>query len=1064
MIFNSYVIGSEFMRCPVPKKRIVPTRGVVVYDNTYNAMPNSLERKMLLALSSIFVLHLTSMRNFILIFFSFSSFCVHTQSAYWQQQVDYTIKVSLNDTLNELDGYITIDYKNNSPQTLTYIYFQLWPNAYKDQTTPFARQMLENGNTSFWYSKPDQHGYLDSIKFKLDGEDCASQFDPGSYEICKVLLNKPLPTGASVRITTPFHVKIPETFSRMGHVGQSYQISQWYPKPAVYDKYGWHPMPYLDQGEFYSEFGSFNVTITLPANYVVGATGDLQDTTEINWMNARADANQRNGNLKNGGDMRSPPSSTRLKIIHFKQNHIHDFAWFADKRFHVLKGEVELPGSKQIVTTWALFTNHKAKYWSKAPEYIHDAILNYSQWVGDYPYKQVTAVDGALAAGGGMEYPNVTVIGDVGSDVELDEVITHEVGHNWFYGMLGTNERDHAWMDEGINSYYEYRYMAQKYPNYKLTGNILGKRLAKFFDLYQYNHKYEADLGYQFMARENNDEPIEQTSSKFTTLNYGIEVYGKTMLIFGYLEAYLGTPVFDRTMKKYFEEWKYKHPQPEDIRRIFETETGKDLSWFFDDLLKTTKKIDYKIKSVSSDEQNLSLTIKNANQISSPVQVALMKGDSVISSQWIDGFTGTKTISIAKGDADKIQIDPGLVIPEINRKNNTYKLYRPAHKFQTLRLQFLGSIEDQKRTQVFFSPYVGWNNYDKTQVGLAFYNSFLPAEKFNYLLVPAFGTGSKQLIGFAKVNYNFYPKKIHNITIGLAGKRFSYLLFPADLTFNKLEPYLNMEFNRKNSRSDFSQSLHIRSVNAWLGLINSNGDTLAKQTEHYFINEAKYKLERNSRLNPFNIIVNAQQGKNFVNLSAEANFRISYRPKNDGLTIRIFTGGFLFDNKSSSDITAPDPRFYLSNVTNNTYAYWLQKDYMFDENFIDRNGRNDILARQVALTGGGFRSITNIGATRKYMASTNFSSTIYKSFPIQPFASLAATVDDYNKINVEAELGLSLVVIRHIAEFNLPLFVTNNILNDQQANGITKWYQRITFTLKLQLPETKDLLRYFSGN
>ena len=159
---------------------------------------------------------------------------------YWQQKVDYKIEVSLDDTRNELAAFITIDYTNNSPQTLNFIYFHLWPNAYLDQSTPFAKQMVENGKTTFWYSKEEQRGYIDKLDFKLDAQVCKWQYDSLARDICKILLNKPLEPGGHIQISTPFHVKIPETFSRLGHIGQSYQITQWYPKPYMINTDGTH--------------------------------------------------------------------------------------------------------------------------------------------------------------------------------------------------------------------------------------------------------------------------------------------------------------------------------------------------------------------------------------------------------------------------------------------------------------------------------------------------------------------------------------------------------------------------------------------------------------------------------------------------------------------------------------------------------------------------------------------------------------------------------------------------------------------------------------------------------
>ncbi len=1001
-------------------------------------------------------------QSFALITLLFSLVSVsHSQNtAYWQQQTDYKIEVTLNDTLHELNGFITIDYKNNSPETLSYIYFHLWPNAYKDLSSPFAKQLLENGKTDFYFSKPHQRGYIDKLDFKANAEVCKAEYDSFTTEICKVMLNNPLKTGESIRISTPFHVKLPESFSRMGHKGQSYQITQWYPKPAVFDKYGWHPIPYLDQGEFYSEYGSFEVSITLPQNYVVGATGDLQNAEEIKWLDSISEATKKIDAYDNS--MNFPASSKETKTLHYTQTNIHDFGWFADKRYHVLKGEVELPYSKKKVTTWSLFTNNQANLWNKAPEYLHDAIFYYSKWIGEYPYAQVTAVDGALSAGGGMEYPNVTVIGQERSAFSLDEVITHEVGHNWFYGILGNNERDHAWMDEGVNSYYEYRYVRTKYPEQKLIGKF-PEGIAKSFDLTQYKHKYLMDLGYQFMARENRDELLEQTASKFTDFNYGVCVYGKSMLIFNYLEAYLGTEIFDAVMKKYFVQWQYKHPQPEDIRKVFETETVKDVAWFFDDLIKTKKKIDYKLASRKTEagSNTNSFILKNKGDIISPVSISVLQKDSLLRTVWIEGFAGKKDIEINTEGGDRVQIDPLLQIPEINRKNNTYKLYKLAHRFEKLRFQFLGSVENQNRTQVYWSPYFGWNNYDKFQVGLALYNSLIPARRFNYLLVPIFGTGSKQFNCIGRINYNFYTESIQRFTVGVFTKRFSYILFPKPLLFSKVEPYINIEFKNKNSRSAYTHSLNIRSVVAFLDWIRF--DTKQKETQHYFVNEFKYSVERKSTLNPFNVQVTAREGNTFVNLSVEGNFIVSYKRKDEGFRIRVFAGGFLVNSKSKSDISAPNPRFYLSNATTNNFAYWLQKDYMFDENFVDRNGRDPNLGRQIAKTDGAFRSFTNFGATNKFLMSVNLTSSTHRFFPINPFVNAAFIVSDLNKPQFAAEFGLSAIILRDMIEIHLPLITTKNISDNQKVMGINKWYQKFTFTLKFKLQKPIDLIRRFIG-
>ncbi|HEU4858743.1 MAG TPA: M1 family peptidase, partial [Chitinophagaceae bacterium] len=244
----------------------------------------------------------------------------------------------MNDKDHTLDGFEKIEYINNSPDTLKFIWFHLWPNAYKNDKTAFTDQSLENGSTKFYFSSKEDHGYINRLEFKVNNQTAATEDHPEHIDIVKLVLPSALLPGQTIIITTPFHVKLPYNFSRGGHDGESYQATQWYPKPAVYDKKGWHPIPYLDQGEFYSEFGNFDVSITLPENYVVAATGELQSEEEKNWLLTRSSFSwepikekikTKYGQTKTTTQL-FPTSSAELKTLRFIQSHVHDFAWFAD--------------------------------------------------------------------------------------------------------------------------------------------------------------------------------------------------------------------------------------------------------------------------------------------------------------------------------------------------------------------------------------------------------------------------------------------------------------------------------------------------------------------------------------------------------------------------------------------------------------------------------------------------------------------------------------------------------------------------------------------------------------
>jgi hypothetical protein len=294
---------------------------------------------------------------------------------YFQQEVKYEINVTLNDKLHELSAFETVDYINNSPDSLRFLYFHLWPNGYSDNKTDLAKQLSLSKGRQTLFSDNELRGYIDSLDFSVDSKKVRWNFLPGQSDICVLHLNKAIGHGDTIQVSTPFHVKIPKgVTSRLGHIGESYQISQWYPKPAVYDINGWHQMPYLDQGEFYSEFGSFDVSITLPENYIVGATGNLNNKEETKWLEYIAADTTWKITARYLRDV-FPPSSLKLKTLRYTGDRIHDFAWFADKRFHVLKGKVKLPDSGREVTTLAMFTNQQAELWKDALKYVNTSIL-----------------------------------------------------------------------------------------------------------------------------------------------------------------------------------------------------------------------------------------------------------------------------------------------------------------------------------------------------------------------------------------------------------------------------------------------------------------------------------------------------------------------------------------------------------------------------------------------------------------------------------------------------------------------------------------------------------------
>lgn len=475
------------------------------------------------------------------------------QHNYWQQKVDYSINVKLHDTYHTLDGFIKINYFNQSPDTLHFIWFHLWPNAYKNDKTAFSEQMLENGNTSFYFSKQEDRGYINQLDFRVNDVRAETEDHPGDIDIVKLILPAPLYPGKSILITTPFHVKLPYNFSRSGHIGQSYQIAQWYPKPAVYDAKGWHPMPYLDQGEFYSEFGNYDVTITLPKNYVVAATGMLQNEVEKEWLKTRASfawkesryrKKVRKGKYTIVKEL-FPASATEEKTLHYKQDNVIDFAWFADKRFMVNYDTCKLPSGK-VIDAFSFYTTKSKTLWHNSLGEVKKAIQFYSAEVGEYPYGNAAVVEVDSKSTGGMEYPAIAAI-TAQNENQLKEIISHEVGHNWFYGILASNEREYPWMDEGMNTFYDHRALHE-------TNKFSSHNLMK--------------LAFESFVAVNKDQPVELPAQQYSMLNYGLSAYFKTSDWLQLLQSKMGKAIFDKCMQDYYSQWKFKHPYPEDFKSL----------------------------------------------------------------------------------------------------------------------------------------------------------------------------------------------------------------------------------------------------------------------------------------------------------------------------------------------------------------------------------------------------------------------------------------------------------------------------------------------------------------
>ena len=461
--------------------------------------------------------------------------------AYWQQKVDTKISVSFDPENKTAVGQIDLTYFNNSPDTLHVIPFHIWMNAFKNDKSLFTKEDVYIGSTDYYFSKEEQKGYINRLNFTVNNTPATFVEDSTYNEVIHLILPAALPPGKSINIETPFNVRLPYNFSRPGYKQGFFAFTQWFPKPAVYDRNGWHTMPYLNLGEYYAEFGSYDVSIKAPAEYLLAASGKEieKNLTDTSFS------------------------------YRFVLDNATDFAWFASKDMAVDSSTLDENGRPISL----YFYHPKGFSYPAGIDEMKTSILHKSKGVGPYPFDVAKVVVAPFNFGGGMEYPSITVVSPDTSFMQ--HLINHEIGHNWFLAALGSNERRYPYLDEGFNSYYDNEYMKlHRKPGSRLFSGKENFLTRKFPDEFE-------SLLLRGLEHQKADQPINSHSAEFSLFNYGLIPYNKAAAWLKLLEEETGKPVFDNIMQEYYRQWKFRHPYPQDFKKIADSISGKNLDAHF---------------------------------------------------------------------------------------------------------------------------------------------------------------------------------------------------------------------------------------------------------------------------------------------------------------------------------------------------------------------------------------------------------------------------------------------------------------------------------------------------
>lgn len=600
---------------------------------------------------------------------------------YWQQHVDYKMDVSVDTKTYRYKGKQELVYTNNSPDTLRRVFYHLYNNAFQPGSEmdmriqsikdPDGRMVTKTkgpdgkdiSKSRIAALKPNEIGFLNIANFKQDG---ASAQAKTVGTILEVTLNKPILPNSKSTFTLDFEGQVPVQIRRSGRnnsEGVDLSMAQWYPKMAEYDFEGWHNDPYIAR-EFHGVWGNFDVKITIPKEYTIGGTGYLQNPNEIGH------------GYEDKGVTVTYPKKAKTLTWHFLAPNVHDFTWAADTDYNhdIYDG----PNGVKLHFLW-LENPQFNENWKNLQPLTARLMDIYNKTVGDYPYKQYSVIQGG---DGGMEYAMCTLILGTGKFEGLLGVTAHEMAHSWFQHVLASNESKHGWMDEGFTSFLE---------DYGL--NEIAEKKSD-------NPWAGAYRGYLSLANSGLEQPQSTHADRFDQNRvYSISSYSKGEVFLAQLIYLIGRDNLMKTLKRYYADFKFKHPVPNDVKRTAEKVSGAILDWYLIDWTQTTNTIDYAVKNASENDKGTAISLERIGRMPMPIDliVEYENGDKeyfyiplrMMSFEKPNPYPSMKrtvladwpwasnnyefNVPKASGKIKSVTIDPSGLMADVKPENNSFK-------------------------------------------------------------------------------------------------------------------------------------------------------------------------------------------------------------------------------------------------------------------------------------------------------------------------------------------------------------------------------------------------------
>ncbi|MGJ8759935.1 MAG: aminopeptidase [Polaribacter sp.] len=913
----------------------------------------------------------------------------------FSQQNSISIKSKLDTEKDELKIQQEIVFHNPSDSILTKVYLHNWANSYRDRKTPLSKRFIKDFRKDLYFAKPQELGSSTIKSLSVDFENVHFKELDKQADIIEIDLNNPLYPNSKITISVTYIVKIPnDRFTKYGKTKTGYLLRNWYLTPAIYDN-GWQLMSNLNLDDLYEKRTDFKIEIDVPKDLIV-------ESNLYQYKTKKENTNSYYLVGKNKTDVILGINNTQqLKTYNTKTVTVHT---------DVFSKELDYNLTTSILNREILFIQ---------------------KYLGKYPHVEIfidKATQSKNPIYGLNQLPNF--LRPFSDTFKWDITMFKALTKRYIENTLLLNKRKDYWLIDGIQNYLMIEYVEENYPEVKLLGKVSNSWLAKGFNISKLDFNDKYPFVYQFTARKFLDQALSTPADSLSNFNRKIASKYKAGLGFRFLKGYLGDSILNQTIQEFYQNNQLKIITSNHFNKLLSSKTTKDLDWFFDDFVKTNKKIDHKIESIKKEEDSISVTIKNKRNITTPLALYAIKDEEIKLKKWIADVDSTKTVKFKKGDYDTFVLNYENLYPELNTLNNWKKVDKKILN-KPLKFSFLKDISSPNYNQVFYQPDANYNFYNGLILGVKLQNKPLVKRNFEFKIAPYYATKSKTVVGNFSLLYNqFFEKtKIYKIAYGLAGGTSDYA---PNLSYKSLVPYVDITFKRKTLRDISSEYLRAKLIHIDKDIAPN---TIRTDQDNYSVLSLSYNYSNPDIIKEFRYSFSTEFAKKFSKAALDLRFR-TLTTTDTQLDFRFFAGVF-FNNKTEGD--------YFS------FGLDRSNDYLFQLNYLGRSESSGFFSQQYIINEGGFKSVLPTRFANQFMVSNNSSIGLWRWIEI--YNDVAFLKNKNKPLYFAYENGIRFNFVHEIFEIYFPLYSNNGWEISQNA-----YPEKIRFSLSADI---KSIYNFF---